>query len=171
MCLESVEFVDVFSPNHLELLSLFGCSEEAFDKDTIHALASRFLQAGVGPAKQGVVVIRAGEHGCLVVSVSSPPMWLPPYYESEEAAKLRKSKIVDTTGAGNAILGGFILGHSETVDFVKAAHYGSVAASFVLEQVGVPKLEKADSQRTGERWNGDDPRERLHAYQKRLGSW
>lgn len=169
VCLESVESVDVFSPNHLELLSLFGCSEEAFNKDTIHELASRILQAGVGPEKQGVVVIRAGEHGCLVMPVSSPPVWLPPFYESSEAAKPRNSKIVDTTGAGNAFLGGFILGHSETVDFVKAAHYGSVAASFVLEQVGVPKLGKADPLGTGERWNGDDPRERLHAYQKRLG--
>lgn len=65
-----------------------------------------------------------------------------PFYESSVAAKPRNSKIVDTTGAGNAFLGGFILGHSETVDFVKAAHNGSVAASFVLEQVGLPKLDK-----------------------------
>lgn len=168
LCLESAASVDVFSPNHLELLSLFGYSEESFNKDTIHELASRFLQAGVGPEKQGAVVIRAGEHGCLVMSVGSPSVWLPPFYESSEAGKPRNSKVVDTTGAGNAFLGGFTLKHSETVNFVEAAHYGSVAASFVLEQVGVPKLDKADSLGTGERWNGDDPRERLHAYQKRL---
>ena len=168
-CLKSVNSVDVFSPNHLELLSFFRRSGEEFNKETIQELASRFLEAGVGPSKQGIVVVRAGEYGCLVMSAKDPPVWLPPFYEPEEEEQARKSKIADTTGAGNAFLGGFILGHSETADFVRAAHYGSVAASFVMEQIGVPQFEIADVQGTGEQWNGDNPRERLRAYQERLG--
>ena len=120
--------------------------------------------AGVRPVRKDVVVIRTGERGCLIMSVSNPPVWLSPFHESEETAKSKRSRFIDMTGAGNAFLGGFTVGHCETVDFVKAAHCGYRAASFVLEQTGVPGLEKADSQRTGELWNVDSPRERLHAY-------
>lgn len=168
-CLDSVRCIDVFSPNHLELLSLFGRSEEAFSRETIQALALEFLEAGVGHGKQGAVVIRAGEHGCLVMAAGLSPTWLPPFYESDEGSETSPSKIVDTTGAGNAFLGGFVVGHSETNDFVKAAHYGSVAASFVLEQIGVPKLNTGLSSVTGETWNGEAPRKRLWAYEARLG--
>lgn len=68
----------------------------------------------------------------------------------------------------NAFLGGFIVGHSETADFVKAAYYGSVAASFLVEQIGVPQLDRSRSLAGIELWNGEDPFNRLDAYQQRL---
>jgi sugar/nucleoside kinase (ribokinase family) len=167
-CLNSAKYVDVFSPNHLELLSLFGRAEETFSQAYIQELAAAFLATGVGHEKQGVVVVRAGEHGCLVIAADIRAVWLPPFYESNESLETSSSKIVDTTGAGNAFLGGFVVGHSETNDFVRAAQYGSVAASFVLEQVGVPKLDSSPLPLRGETWNGEAPRKRLYAYQKRL---
>ncbi len=169
-CFDSVVGVDVFSPNHLELLRLFGRSPEAFSRETTQELALRFLQVGVGPAGQGVVLVRAGEHGCLVAVAGRTLVWLPPFYEPEKGTPASKSKIVDTTGAGNAFLGGFAVGHSETGDFVTAAHYGSVAASFVVEQIGVPKLDETVSATKDETWNGENPRERLQIYQERLKS-
>ena len=99
---DSVGSIDVFSPNHLELLSLFGRSEEALDKGIIQALALGFVQVGIGYAKQGAVVLRVGEHRCLVMSTGKPPVWLPLFYERGEALEASKSKVFDATGAGNA---------------------------------------------------------------------
>lgn len=74
--------------------------------------------------------------------------WLPPFYDSKEE-EISTTKVVNTTGAGNAFQGGFILGYSETLNFIRAACYGSIAASFALEQIGVPHLQKV-GQETGE---------------------
>ena len=160
--MEAVQSVDVFSPNHIELLSLFGYPEVDFRKELVEELAFKMLEGGVGPQGKGVVVVRAAEHGCLVTSRSISPVWLPPFYGA------RDIKIVDTTGAGNAFLGGLVIGHSETGDFVKAAQYGSVAASFLVEQIGVPILEKANVSRREDLWNGEVPRQRLELYASRL---
>jgi len=150
--------VDVFSPNHLELLALFGISSMAFDRLIIESLAVAFLKSGVGANRKGAVLVRAGENGCLTISEDSGPYWQLPYYESDH------SKIVDTTGAGNAFLGGFAVGYCNTGDFLEASQYGSVAASFMLEQVSLPRL-SVDSSSGLELWNGDDPRRRLNRIQ------
>lgn len=163
-CLEAVRSVDVFSPNHIELLALYDLSEKDFDKEIIEVLATKFIEAGVGPTGEGVVVVRAAHFGCLVISTAIAATWLPPFYPPGH------SKVVDTTGAGNSFLGGLIMGHSETGDFVKAAQYGAVAASFLVEQHGVPSLESgATTEGDRDLWNGVDPRERLAEYQRRIG--
>jgi len=70
--------VDVLSPNHVELAGIVGKYEESlFEKDLIEELALAFLQSGVGESAQGAVVVRAGEHGCLVQSNDQPARWLP----------------------------------------------------------------------------------------------
>jgi len=48
--------------------------------------------------------------------------------------------VVDTTGAGNAFCGGFLAGFIQTGDLLTAARYGRVAASFLVEQVGLPAI-------------------------------
>lgn len=53
------------------------------------------------------------------------------------------------------------------VDFEAAASYGSVAASFVVEQVGMPKR-SYDECTKEELWNGEDAYDRLVEYVKRL---
>ena len=71
--------------------------------------------------------------------------------------------VVDVTGAGNAFLGGFAYGlkrhpyNSKVSQLETAALCGTVAASFAIEQVGVPKVEEYS---TGETWNGDVVEER-----------
>ncbi|KAJ9606324.1 hypothetical protein H2200_009285 [Cladophialophora chaetospira] len=143
-CMNAVRHVDVFSPNHIELLRLFG-REPSFDRNEIETLAGRFLDEGVGPTGNGSVVSR----------------WLPAYYDSEH----NNRPVVDTTGAGNAFLGGFIAGWVKTGDAVEAAAYGNVASSFALEQVGPPVATGLD----GELWNGVCPRARLQEYRVRMG--
>lgn len=163
-CLEAARYVDVLSPNHLELAKLFSQAPgAAFSKGMIEEPVSKILDSGVGPDGTGVVIVRAGEHGCLVQSRDIPPKWLPPFYRSGFVSS-KDSPIVDPTGAGNAFLGGYGVGYNQTGDAVHAACYGTVAASFALEQIGVPeKIDQGDT----ELWNGVSVGARLREYMSR----
>jgi sugar/nucleoside kinase (ribokinase family) len=174
-CLETVEIVDIFSPNHIELAALFGIDlslGEQFDRSVVEGLAHRCLASGIGTSKQGTIVVRAGHEGCCVYSRKRKELiWLPPYY-------LGSPKIIDPTGAGNAFLGGFAIGLMETGDDIVAACYGTVASTFALEQIGLPVLDvldaslsfAADGMATGsEIWNGISVRARLREYTSNLG--
>ncbi|EWC48626.1 hypothetical protein DRE_01848 [Drechslerella stenobrocha 248] len=159
--------VDVFSPNHMELAGLFGVDleqiEQRFDREVYEGLTKRFVDKGIGEGKKGWIVLRAGEHGCMVHGGDmDSPQWLPPYYESNS------QKVVDSTGAGNSFLGGFAIGLVETGDIMEAAAYGTVAASFAIEQMGVPELTAAGGERPGELWNGEVVRGRLETYKARI---
>ena len=74
--------------------------------------------------------------------------------------------MVDPTGGGNCFLGGYMAGWLTTRDIDQAVQYGHVAASFALEQIGLPRQEStADGT---EMWNGQYARERLEQYKARL---
>ncbi|CAG8907205.1 unnamed protein product [Penicillium egyptiacum] len=164
-CLETTGLVDVFSPNHLELAAFFGHRHPvASDRSEIERLGSKFLDSGVGPEGKGAVVIRAGENGCFVQSRNISSRWLPPFYEADIGEE-QAAKVVDATGAGNAFLGGYAIGYLQRRgNIIEAARYGSVAASFALEQVGMP--EKSD-EGDEELWNGASVLRRLHEYRAR----
>ena len=190
--LEAACRVDIVSPNHNEFARLFGdetgdtCEEQELDRKVLEDYARTVLEAGVGPEGDGAVLIRAGSHGCLVFSKKSEPKWLPPYYVSglvsgAEAAEgdsdtyesnqesgdaLKGKGVIDPTGAGNAFLGAFAIGLIDSKDLIEAACYGTVAASFALEQTGMPEIKTG---KAGEEvWNGIDVRKRLQEYQARL---
>lgn len=167
-CLEAAALVDVFTPNHLELAAFFEQSPVAsFNRSEIEMLGSKFLASGVGPEGKGAVVIRAGENGCFVQSRDIASQWLPPFYTADMAEE-HASKVVDPTGAGNAFLGGYAIGYLQRRgNILEAACYGSVAASFALEQVGMP--EKSNG-RDEELWNGVSVGRRLHQYMARQES-
>jgi hypothetical protein len=48
-----------------------------------------------------------------------------------------------------------------------AALYGTIAASFVVEQIGLPSIEHAEA---GDWWNGDLPQRRLDELRARWTS-
>lgn len=163
-CLEAAALVDVFSPNHLELAAFFGKSLSASqDKHVIEQLVLRFIDSGVGRDGRGTVIVRAGEHGCVIGSRDLPPRWLPPFYDSTSGKQ--HVKVVDPTGAGNAFLGAYAVGYLETGSVVEAACYGSVGSTFALEQVGMPKRSKDGNE---ELWNGANVFSRLHEYMTRV---
>ncbi|KAL9058675.1 MAG: hypothetical protein Q9206_001833 [Seirophora lacunosa] len=146
------------------------------------------------------VVIRAAEHGSLVVVAAPPSSsssssssrvrktWCPAFYQptskqheydnhddgvaaaAATTTPPRNPNVVDPTGAGNAFLGGFAIGLQETSDPVRAARYGTVAASFALEQLGLPVLGEDDPWSGGEEevWNGCGAFRRLEEYERRL---
>lgn len=161
-CLSAVQSVDIFSPNHLELAALFSIpTADTSNKHVIEDLATKVLSHGVGPDGKGTVVIRAGEHGCLILAKDIPATWLPPFYPFDSEGK-QDGKVIDATGAGNAFLGAFAIGLLKTGDRMSAACYGAVGASFALEQVGMPML--GDYGQDDESWNGVHVLTRLQEY-------
>ncbi|KAK5112262.1 hypothetical protein LTR62_004423 [Meristemomyces frigidus] len=165
--LEALQYVDVISPNHDELAALFSHKHGSkVDKALLESHAQRLLAQGIGRQGQGAVVVRAGREGCYIASPTIKH-WLPAYHQNA-------FKVVDPTGGGNGFLGGVAVGLVRTEgDIVEAARMGSIAASYCIEQVGMPVLTSSahtDSDDDKERWNGTDVNERLEEFRKRTAS-
>jgi len=110
---------DIFSPNLVEAQSLVGSG--APDE-----LARRLADAGAR-----IVTLRMGAEGSLVHSKDDKTQLYVPAVPTT---------VVDPTGAGNAYCGGFLAGYVQAGDVLTAARYGTVAASFLVEQVGLPPI-------------------------------
>ncbi len=112
--------VDAFLPSAQEVRSLFG--------PEINLWEAAETLAGWGPP---VVVIKNGANGVLVYEQNGGRRTqLPAFHGTGD------SRIVDTTGAGDAFCGGFLVGLSITNDAIKAAEIGLASASIVLEGYG-----------------------------------
>lgn len=107
----------IFSPNDEEAVSLVGPAEPL-------ELIRRLVEAGAG-----VVALRQGERGATVHRADTGETWHIPAFETP---------VIDPTGAGNAFCGGFLTGWVQTGDLRLAGLYGAAAASFPVEQVGLP---------------------------------
>jgi sugar/nucleoside kinase (ribokinase family) len=107
----------IFSPNEAEAASLVGPGEPL---QLIHRLA----EAGAE-----IVALRRGPQGAVVHRADTGEIWTIPAVPTT---------VVDPTGAGNAFCGGFLAGWVLSGDLRQAGLYGAVAASFLVEQVGLP---------------------------------
>ncbi|KAJ2892573.1 hypothetical protein MKZ38_009604 [Zalerion maritima] len=83
----------------------------------------------------------------------------------EEAGS--KFKVVDPTGGGNTFMGAMAIALARAKNLEEAAVWGSVAASFAIEQVGLPVL-GADEE-GNETWNGVRVGDRLNEFLERVG--
>lgn len=81
--------------------------------------------AGLG-AKN--VLIKVGRRGCITYNSKTGEMHHVPVYNAQ---------VEDPTGAGDSFCGGFTVGMKETGDLVKAAMYGAVSSSFIIEHFSV----------------------------------
>ncbi|CAN9154115.1 unnamed protein product [Alternaria alternata] len=167
-CLKALKYVDVVSPNHGELGGFFGRNtdgKEFVDFRTIEKLCSQWLDSGVGDGNGGVVV-RCGKDGCLVMR-RGLHKWMPAYHQSAE-------KVADPTGGGNSFLGGLAVGLLRggslcaPDNLEEAAIWGTVSASFAIEQIGMPVLSQSGD---GETWNGVGVQDRLSDFKQRLASY
>ncbi|KAK0636882.1 putative MAK32 protein [Bombardia bombarda] len=86
--------------------------------------------------------------------------------DSSSETKNSNSKVVDPTGGGNTFLGALAVALARGKTIEEACAWGSVAASFAIEQVGVPVLGTDEQGR--ETWNGARVEERLDQFQARL---
>lgn len=161
--------VHVFSPNHLELLALCDKPTVPFDPGVVKECADTVYQASMTEQLKSpqsphprAVVVRAGEHGCLVVS-DKVCVWLPPL--------LDPANVVDATGGGNTFLGAFTIALQRSGDLLEAAIQGSVAASFAIEQIGFPErtLNSGSGVKdNNERWNNSSVTGRMTQYRRRI---
>lgn len=128
--------VDVFFANDEEVSLITG------EKNLITA-CRRLLE--MGPS---LIVAKKGEHGAillgedLIFGIPARPC----------------EKVVDPTGAGDSFAGGFLgfldkVGSIDQRDFRKAAVYGSVMASFVIEDFGIERLKSLDEEEIEERFD------------------
>lgn len=159
----ALNYIDVLSPNHEELGALFGVKHAAgVDKQAVEKHAGELAASGIGLQGQGVIVVRSGKEGCYIARSGNDKStcWMPAFHTDQ-------SKVIDPTGGGNGFLGGLSVGLvRKNFDVVEATRWGSVAASFCIEQVGMPRLTAADSQ-AAELWNGVSVQERLQELKKR----
>ena len=174
--LEALKYVDVISPNHHELASLFGeAGKDPFGASELQILerqCNELLTKGFGK-KPSAVVVRRGERGVFIAS-DTRLTWFPAYHrpqdELSDTDRLNwTQKVVDPTGGGNAFLGGFCRGllvawPEGKTEFEEAAIYGTVAASFAIKQIGMPSLSYTASGE--ELWNGVSVLERLEEFRK-----
>ncbi|KAI1737297.1 Ribokinase-like protein [Xylaria scruposa] len=91
----------------------------------------------------------------------------PPQDEKRvEDEERGKGKVIDPTGGGNTFLGGLAVALARGKNLEEAAAWGSVAASFAIEQVGMPTLGHDDE--GCETWNGVRVDERFEEFKTRL---
>jgi sugar/nucleoside kinase (ribokinase family) len=107
----------IFSPNQHEVETMIGSGEPL---TLIHHLAAAGAQ---------LVTLRLGAEGSLVHRADTGETWAIPAVPT---------RVVDPCGAGNAYGGAFLAGWVQLGDLRLAGLYGAVAASFLVEQVGLP---------------------------------
>ncbi len=117
---ETLQLVDIVSPNLLEARLLYEIDEPA-----------QLMRAMLADGAK-VAALRMGEAGSLVAMQGRDEILSLP--------SVLVAEVVDQTGAGNAYCGAFLVGWVETGDLRMAACYAGVAASFTLEVIGVPEM-------------------------------
>ena len=184
--------VDVVSPNELELGMMFDQPNWREDSEFGRNIVNRIVESGIGPQGEGHLVIRAGKDGSYSYS-KSQRIWLPAYHQPGTSGA---TAVVDPTGAGNSFLGALAQGMVTADDrdpakvinstlagsanltkatrdwgersrFLLALIFATVAAGFVVEQIGVPQLSTTSGDAT-ELWNGTEFTERVRLYTERL---
>ncbi|KAJ5904249.1 hypothetical protein N7504_006632 [Penicillium tannophilum] len=187
--LEANRVVDVVSPNHMELGMMFDQPGWTVESEESQALVRMIINAGIGPNGDGCMVIRAGKEGSYAYS-RDQKLWLPAYHQPNTSGA---TAVLDPTGAGNSFLGalaqGMVTAGREPFDIIEstlspseswkqamdswgqrrdvlgALICATVAAGFVVEQIGVPQI-SVDNGR--ELWNQTEFAERVRLYTQRL---
>jgi sugar/nucleoside kinase (ribokinase family) len=112
--------VDLVSPDLGEARQMTGQS-------TAEGMAETLLGWGVP-----VVGLRMGARGSLVATAGGEVYTVPAV----------PTTVVDTTGAGDAYCGGFLVALGSGMDAAEAGARAAVSASFAIEQFGVPTFDE-----------------------------
>jgi sugar/nucleoside kinase (ribokinase family) len=176
---QASQHVDIVSPNSEELAGFF------VDQSKSQAqMTAQVLEWGIGPDENGSIVVREGKNGCSAFS-RRHQIHLTAYYTPADESQ---SKVKDPTGGGNAFMGALGMAFSRDIcppiaeakrllaidanltfePFLALALpliYATVAASFVIEQPGMPTYRVQND--GSETWNGEDFGDRLKVYLSR----
>lgn len=110
---EILPFIDYFFPNENEAAYYTG-------KESYEEMAEEIHRMGVKN-----VILKMGEKGCLV--------WNE---EEHFIIPARKVRVIDTTGAGDNFVAGFIAGLLQGWDLRKCAEYGTDCAALCVQYIG-----------------------------------
>jgi sugar/nucleoside kinase (ribokinase family) len=105
--------LDLFVPSYYEAKALVG-------DGTPEEVAARL--AALGPS---AVIVKLGAAGCFLHSAER--QWHIPALPSQ---------VVDTTGAGDCFVGGFLAARARGWDLYESARFGHAAAACCVEQIG-----------------------------------
>ena len=109
--------VTIFQPSEEELRALFWG-----ETNDLWEMARKVSEYG-----PQIIVIKRGSQGQMVYDVPGNHRYEIPAYPS---------RLVDSTGAGDAFCGGFLAGFQKTNDPLMAGLYGNVSASLKIEGSG-----------------------------------
>ena len=131
---EVIAKVDLITINDEEARQLSGEHSLVKAAEKIHAMGPKF------------VIIKKGEHGAMLFGEGK--IFIAPAFPIEQ--------VVDPTGAGDSFAGGIsgILSNADKIDFETLKMgiiYGSVLASFTVEQFGVKALLDVTSESINDR--------------------
>ena len=110
--------VDVFSPDRTEAMEITG---QETPQDAVAAL----LDWGAP-----IVALRMGAEGSEVDTAEGTSFCIPAV----------PAPVIDTTGAGDAYCGGFLVALANGAEPAEAGAHAAVSASFAIEQFGVPEF-------------------------------
>ena len=91
------------------------------DEKDVYSSADKFLQHGAF-----CVVIKRGKEGCLI-KTTDEEIEIPAYLDT---------KVIDTTGAGDSFVAGFLYGLKNKWELKECARFGCAVASCIVEQMG-----------------------------------
>ena len=117
---ELVKRVDLFCINFNEARAISG-----MDGSDLRSMSEAILELGPNS-----LIIKDGEHGSH-------------YFDSKNHHSIKAvpvNEVIDTTGAGDAYIGGILMGMMEGLDILESMKYGAVTASFCIEGIGINGL-------------------------------
>ncbi len=115
-----LKYIDYIIPNEIEAATLTGENDPESN-------AMKFLEHG-----SKCVVIKCGKNGCV-------------YADDKGVHRIpaHPATVVDTTGAGDSFVAGFIYGLSEGMSLPDCCRYGCATASVVVEHMGAKCIKGA----------------------------
>ncbi|KAI0441322.1 hypothetical protein F4803DRAFT_576689 [Xylaria telfairii] len=175
-----LRLTDVFSLSYHELRDIAGVrnvahppahffplmSFETYLRRTIEFLITPIAKSRIGPTGGGVIIIRCEPFGYYYRKWNRVG-WVRSYKNHYDY-----QPVTDFTGAGSAFLGAFSVRFIESGDVVDSCLRSAVAASFAMEQFGLPVMttcpqQKGDEVHDGELWNHDSAFDRLRVLYRR----
>ncbi|XP_076829921.1 adenosine kinase isoform X2 [Brachyhypopomus gauderio] len=135
--LKVMPYVDVLFGNETEAATF--AREQGFETEDIEEIAKKTQSLPkVNKKRQRIVVFTQGKEGTVMTKGDK--------VETFPVLQIEESKIVDTNGAGDAFVGGFLselVQDSPLEECIRAGHY---AANVIIRHVGCTIAEKPDFQ-------------------------
>lgn len=121
-----------FIPSLEEVIALFGKLPLALLLEKLEKIAPE------------IFAVKLGHRGSIVRNPSDKSYYYIPAYPTN---------VVDATGAGDSYCGGFMVGLQELNNPIKAALYGTISASFLIEGFGALHALDITNEQANERLN------------------